>query len=130
MLDLDHQSQVLQASHELTLHLGHPTGAGNTELETGDSTTRAFNGESERSFVPQLPPPSSSGRRGAHSDRNLTDIAKLKRKLGLQLIQIMLVNPHFHKTGRGDERRLSVIYGLKLEPAEPRIVQTLSQLRS
>ena len=126
MLDLDNQSQALQASHELTLHLGHPTGAGNTELETGDFTTTAFNAESERSFVLQLRPPNSSGRRGARNDRNSTDIVKLKRKLGLQLIQIMLVNPHFHKTGRGDERRLSAIHGPKLEAAEPRIIQTLS----
>ena len=84
----------------------------------------------EGSFVPRPPPPSSSGRGGAHGDRNLTDIAKLSRNLGLQPIQIMVVNPHFHKTGRRDERGLSAIHGLKLEPAEPRIVQTLSQLRS
>jgi len=82
----------------------------------------------EWSFVP--PPPSSSGRGGAHGDRNLMDIAKLSQNLGLQPIQIMVVNPHFHKTGRRDERGLSAIHGLKLEPAEPRIVQTLSQLRS
>jgi len=63
-------------------------------------------------------------------NRNSTESAKFSAELNLEPLQMVQLNPCFDEMGRRHQRHVSAIHGHKIKPAEPRLIERVSQLNS